>query len=74
MGGVALELGRKRLQAQFAGVAARFVPAYENARLLATLLSRGTNEEKPARATENEMLLAALLTTRTGEDRTDRRQ
>jgi hypothetical protein len=68
MGGVALELGRKRLQIQFAGVAARaarFAPGYENARLLATLLARGMDEAKPARATENDILLAALLTTDT---------
>jgi hypothetical protein len=68
MGGIALELGRKRLQIQFAGVAARaarFAPGYENARLLATLLARGMDEAKPARATENDILLAALLTTDT---------
>jgi hypothetical protein len=70
MGGIALELGRKRLQVQFANVAAqaaRFVPGYENARLLAALLARGTNEAKPARAAENDMLLAALLTTDHGK-------
>jgi hypothetical protein len=70
MGGIALELGRKRLQVQFAGVAARaarFAPGYENARLLAALLTRGTNEAKPARTAENDMLLAALLTTDAGE-------
>jgi hypothetical protein len=69
MGGVALELGRKRLQVQFAGVAAcaaRFVPGYENARLLAALLARG-NEAKPPRAAENDILLAALLTTDAGK-------
>jgi hypothetical protein len=66
IGGVALELGHKRLQIQFAGMAAhaaRFAPGYENARLLATLLARGTNDTKPARVTENDILLAALLTT-----------
>jgi hypothetical protein len=66
MGGVALELGRKRLQVQFAGVAARaarFAPGYENARLLAALLARGMTEAKPTRGAENEILLAALLTT-----------
>jgi hypothetical protein len=77
MGGVALELGRKRLQVQFAGVAARaarFAPGYENARLLAALLARGMNEAKPARAAENDMLLAALLTTDAGERDAHQRQ
>jgi hypothetical protein len=70
IGGVALELGRKRLQVQFAGVTARaahFVPGYENARLLAALLARGTNEAKPVRAAENDILLTALLTTDAGK-------
>ena len=76
IGGVALELGRKRLQVQFAGVAARaarFVPGYENARLLAALLAR-SNEAKPPRAAENDMLRAALLTTDTGKHDADQRQ
>jgi hypothetical protein len=70
IGGVALELGRKHLQVQFAGVAARaarFAPGYENARLLAALLARRMDEAKPGRAAENEILLAALLTTDQGE-------
>jgi hypothetical protein len=73
MGGVSLELGRKRLQVQFAGVAARaarFAPGYENARLLAALLARGMNEAKPARAAENDILLAALLTSDTSQNHT----
>jgi hypothetical protein len=73
MGGVALELGRKRLQVQFAGVAARaarFAPGYENARLLATLLARGMDETTPVRAAENDILLAALLTTDAGDSET----
>jgi hypothetical protein len=77
MGGIALELGRKRLQAQFAGVAARaarFATGYENARLLAALLARGTNETKPARAAANDMLLTALLTTDAEERGTDQQR
>ena len=76
IGGVALELGRKHLQVQLAGVAARaarFAPGYENARLLAALLARGS-ETKPPRADENDMLLAALLTTDTGKHDTHQRQ
>jgi hypothetical protein len=64
LGGVALELGRNRLSPLLAG-AARSVPGYENARLLAALLARRVDMHLPetTRTTQDELLLSALLAT-----------
>ena len=70
MGGVALEFGRLRRAPQLAGAAAAPRPAsgYENARLLAVLLTGSAREAQPARRAESDILLAALLTADAGED------
>jgi hypothetical protein len=70
MGGVALEFGRLRRAPQLAGATAAPRPAsgYENARLLAALLTGSAREAQPARRAESDILLAALLTADAGED------
>jgi LPXTG-motif cell wall-anchored protein len=76
MGGIVLELGRKRLSMLMASAAARRASSYDNARLLASLLARGMQGAQPARAraVENDMLLTALLTVNRGETQVNERE